>query len=103
MALTPEAKLYVSWAVSCLLAGCIGLALYRGLYVFILLRARSTLIMLVATLGVLMTISALLIMTFSNTTHALPESLGNESVSSAARLSRRSHSSASAARLSDSS
>ena len=80
VALTPEARLYVSWAVSCLLAGCIGLALYRGLYAFILLRARSTLIMLVATLGVLLTISALLIMTFSNTTHALPESLGNESV-----------------------
>ena len=80
LASTPEAELYMSWVVSCLLAGCVGLALYRGLYVFILLRARSTLIMLVATLGVLLTISALLIMTFSNTTHALPESLGNESV-----------------------
>ncbi len=80
VAMTPEAKLYVSWFVSCLLAGCTGLALYRGLYAFILIRARSTLIMLVASLGVLMTISAFLVITFSNTTHALPESFGTESV-----------------------
>ena len=30
----PGSKLYLSWAVSCLLAGIVGLALYRGLYVY---------------------------------------------------------------------
>lgn len=73
---TPESRLYISWLVSCLLAGAVSLALYRGLYAFILIRARSTLIMLVATLGVLLTVTAILVMTFSNTTHPLPASFG---------------------------
>ena len=77
LAQTPESRLYISWLVSCLLAGAVSLALYRGLYAFILIRARSTLIMLVATLGVLLTITAILVMTFSNTTHPLPASFGN--------------------------
>ena len=80
VALRPEASLYLSWVVSCLLAGCVGLALYRGLYVLILLRARSTLIMLVATLGVLLTVSALIVIIFTSTTHALPESLGSQPI-----------------------
>ena len=50
---TPGAKLYLSWVVSCLLAGTVGLALYRGLYVYMRERARSPLIMLVASLGIL--------------------------------------------------
>ncbi len=74
---SPGSRLYISWLVSCLLAGTVSLALYRGLYAFILLRARSTLIMLVATLGVLLTITSILVMTFSNTTHPLPVSFGN--------------------------
>ncbi|MYD35865.1 MAG: branched-chain amino acid ABC transporter permease [Dehalococcoidia bacterium] len=77
LAQAPESRLYISWLVSCLLAGVVSLALYRGLYAFILIRARSTLIMLVATLGVLLTITAILVMTFSNTTHPLPASFGN--------------------------
>ncbi len=77
LAQTPESRLYISWLVSCLLAGAVSLALYRGLYAFILIRARSTLIMLVATLGVLLTITAILVMVFSNTTHPLPASFGN--------------------------
>ena len=77
LAQIPESRLYISWLVSCLLAGAVSLALYRGLYAFILIRARSTLIMLVATLGVLLTITAILVMTFSNTTHPLPTSFGN--------------------------
>ena len=55
---TPGAKLYLSWAVSCLLAGAVGLALYRGLYVYMRQRARSPLIMLVASLGILLAITA---------------------------------------------
>ena len=81
LAMTPESRLYISWLVSCLVAGTVSLALYRGLYAFILIRARSTLIMLVATLGVLLTITAILIMVFSNTTHPLPASFGNDSIS----------------------
>ena len=77
LAQTPESRLYISWLLSCLLVGAVSLALYRGLYAFILIRARSTLIMLVATLGVLLTITAILVMTFSNTTHPLPASFGN--------------------------
>ncbi len=77
LAQIPGSRLYISWLVSCLLAGAVSLALYRGIYVFILIRARSTLIMLVATLGVLLTITAILVMTFSNTTHPLPTSFGN--------------------------
>ena len=44
----PGSKLYLSWVVSCLLAGIVGLAFYRGLYVYMRERARSPLIMLVA-------------------------------------------------------
>lgn len=77
LAQTPASRLYISWLVSCLLAGAVSLALYRGLYTFILIRARSTLIMLVATLGVLLIITAILVMVFSNTTHPLPASFGN--------------------------
>ena len=47
----PGSKLYLSWAVSCLLAGIVGLAFYRGLYVYMRERARSPLIMLVASLA----------------------------------------------------
>ena len=48
----PGSSLYLSWGVACLLTGAISLALYRGLYVHIRQRARSPLIMLVATLGI---------------------------------------------------
>ena len=54
----PGSKLYLSWAVSCLLAGIVGLALYRGLYVYMRQRSRSPLIMLVASLGILLAITA---------------------------------------------
>ena len=54
----PGSKLYLSWAVSCLLAGAVGLAFYRGLYIYIRQRARSPLIMLVASLGILLAITA---------------------------------------------
>ena len=55
---TPSANLYLSWGVSCLLTGAFSLALYRGLYVRIRQRARSPLIMLVATLGILLAVIA---------------------------------------------
>ena len=76
----PESNLYLSWVVSCLLAGCVGLALYRGLYFFMLARAKSTLIMLVGSLGVLLTISALIVIVFSSAPRALPAALGSEPI-----------------------
>ena len=76
----PESNLYLSWVVSCLLAGCVGLALYRGLYIFMLARAKSTLIMLVGSLGVLLTISALIVIVFSSAPRALPAALGSEPI-----------------------
>ncbi len=72
----PGAGLYLSWAVSCLLAGAVGLALYRGLYVYMRQRARSPLIMLVASLGILLAIAALIVIVFDAAPKALPQAFG---------------------------
>ena len=74
---TPDAKLYLSWGVSCLLAGVVGLAFYRGLYVYMRARSQSPLIMLVASLGILLAITALTSIVFESTPRPLPEALGN--------------------------
>ncbi len=76
----PGSKLYLSWAVSCFLAGTVSLALYRGLYVFMRERARSPLVMLVATLGILLAFSALIVIVFEPTPRPLPEPFGNETM-----------------------
>ena len=62
----PGSRLYLSWGLSCLLAGAIGLALYRGLYVYMRQRARSPLIMLVASLGILLSITAAIAIVFQS-------------------------------------
>ena len=72
----PGSKLYLSWAVSCLLAGSVGLALYRGLYVYMRQRSRSPLIMLVASLGILLALSALISIVFSSAPRPLPDPFG---------------------------
>ena len=77
VASTPESKLYLSWAVSCLLAGAVGLALYRGLYVYMRERARSPLIMLVASLGLLLAITAATSIVFESAPRPLPEAFGS--------------------------
>ena len=74
----PGARLYLGWAVSCLLAGAVGLALYRGLYIYMLERARSPLIMLVASLGVLLALTAATTIVFEATPRPLPEAFGSE-------------------------
>ena len=74
----PGTGLYLSWAVSCLLAGCVGLALYRGLYVYMRQRARSPLIMLVASLGILLAISAFIIIVFESPPKPLPTAFGSD-------------------------
>ena len=70
-------KLYLSWVVSCLLAGMVGLGFYRGLYVQIIQRTRSRLIMLVASLGVLLALTALTIIVFESAPRPLPEAFGS--------------------------
>ncbi len=75
---SPESNLYLSWGVSCLLAGAVGIALYRGLYVYMRERARSPLVMLVASLGVLLAITALITIVFQSAPRPLPEAFGSE-------------------------
>ncbi len=78
LANSPGSKLYLSWGVSCFLAGSVSLALYRGLYVYMRQRARSPLVMLVATLGILLAFSALIVMVFEPTPRPLQEPFGND-------------------------
>ena len=74
----PGSGLYLSWALSCLLAGIASLALYRGLYVHMRERARSPLIMLVASLGILLAITALTTIIFQSAPRPLPDTFGSE-------------------------
>ena len=73
----PGSKLYLSWAVSCLLAGVVALALYRGLYVYMRQRSRSPLIMLVASLGILLAITAATTIVFQSAPRPLPDAFGS--------------------------
>ena len=75
---SPGSGLYLSWGVSCLLAGVVGLALYRGLYVYMRERARSPLVMLVATLGILLAMTAFTTIVFQSAPRPLPDSFGSE-------------------------
>ncbi len=72
VARTSGSALYLSWGVSALLAGATGLVLYRGLYFYMRRRARSPLVMLVASLGVLLAITAFISIIFSPTGRTLP-------------------------------
>ena len=74
----PGSRLYLSWAVSCLVAGAVAVALYRGLYVYMRRRARSPLIMLVASLGVLLAITAATAIVFESAPRPLPQAFGSE-------------------------
>ena len=77
VARAPASSLYLSWAVSCLLAGAVSLALYRGLYVYMRRRARSPLIMLVASLGILLALTAFTTVIFQSAPRPLPEAFGS--------------------------
>lgn len=74
----PGSGLYLSWVVSCLLAGAVSLALYRGLYVYMRRRARSPLIMLVASLGILLSITAATSIVFEPAPRPLPTAFGSD-------------------------
>ena len=78
VATEPSSQLYVSWAVAGLMAGAIGLALYRGLYLYVRKRSRSPLIVLVASLGVLLAITAVITIVFESAPRPLPETFGRE-------------------------
>ncbi len=75
---SPGSSLYLSWGVSCLLAGIVSLALYRGLYMYMRERARSPLIMLVASLGILLAITAFTSIVFQPAPRPLPEAFGSD-------------------------
>ena len=74
----PGSSLYLSWGVSCLLAGAVGLTLYRGLYIFMRKQARTPLIMLVASLGILLAITAFTTIVFQSAPRPLPEAFGSD-------------------------
>ena len=74
----PDSQLYLSWAVSCLMAGTVGLALYRGMYIYMRERARSPLIMLVGSLGILLAMTAAITIVFQTAARPLPEAFGND-------------------------
>ena len=74
----PGSQLYLSWAVSCLMAGTVGLALYRGMYIYMRERARSPLIMLVGSLGILLAMTAAVTIVFQTAARPLPEAFGND-------------------------
>ena len=76
LAVTPGANLYLSWVVGAAIAGATGLALYRGLYFYLRRRASSPLIMLVGSLGVLLTLTALVSIVFSPDGRPLPPPFG---------------------------
>ena len=75
---SPHLNLYISWLVSCLLAGAVGLAMYRGLYSFMRERSRSPLVMLVASLGILLSISAAITIVFQAAPRPLPAAFGSD-------------------------
>ena len=78
VAVTPSLSLYLSWGVACLLSGMVSLALYRGLYVYMRERAKSPLIMLVASLGILLAITAFITIVFRSAPRPLPDVFGSE-------------------------
>ena len=78
VARTSGSSLYLSWAVSCLLVGAVGLSLYRGLYMYMRRRASSPLVMLVASLGILLAVTAFLTIIFQSAPRPLPEAFGSD-------------------------
>ena len=68
--------LYLSWAMGALLAGSAGLAIYRGIYFYLRRQARSPLVMLVGSLGLLLSITAFISIIFSPDGRPLAEPFG---------------------------
>jgi len=73
---TPGTRLYLSWVVGASLAGASGLAIYRGIYFYLRRQARSPLVMLVGSLGLLLSITAFISIVFSPDGRPLAEPFG---------------------------
>ena len=73
---TPGTRLYLSWVMGATLAGASGLAIYRGVYFYLRRQARSPLVMLVGSLGFLLSITAFISIVFSPDGRPLAEPFG---------------------------
>ena len=70
--------LYLSWAMGAMFGGVTGVALYRGLYYYMRRRARSPLVMLVGSLGILLSITAFISIVFSPDGRPLAQPFGSD-------------------------
>ena len=77
---TESANLPLSAAIGILLVGCLSLVLYRGLFYHLRKRARSPMIMLVASLGVMIMLIALIVIVFTAQAHDLPDPFGTDPI-----------------------
>ena len=73
---TTGTRLYLSWAMGATLAGAASLAIYRGVYFYLRQQARSPLVMLVGSLGFLLSITAFISIIFSPDGRPLAEPFG---------------------------
>ena len=73
----PGAILYLSWGMGAILAGAAGLAIYRGIYFYLCRQAKSPLVMLVGSLGLLLSITAFISIIFSPDGRPLAEPFGS--------------------------
>jgi branched-chain amino acid transport system permease protein len=69
-------RLYLSWFMGATLAGASGLAIYRGVYFYLRRQARSPLVMLVGSLGFLLSITAFISIVFSPDGRPLAQPFG---------------------------
>lgn len=73
----PGSILYFSWGMGVMLAGATGLTIYRGIYFYLRRQARSPLVMLVGSLGLLLSITAFISIIFSPDGRPLAEPFGS--------------------------
>ncbi len=73
----PGSILYLSWGMGAMLAGASGLTIYRGIYFYLRRQARSPLVMLVGSLGLLLSITAFISIIFSPDGRPLSEPFGS--------------------------
>lgn len=77
---TANAILPLSAVLGVFYAGCISLALYRGFYYYLRRRARSPMIMIVASLGIMLAMQAAISVIFTPQPQRLPDPFGIEPV-----------------------
>jgi len=77
---TPGANLYITWVVGPLLAGFLGLGLYRWVFIYILKGTRSNMGVLVGSLGLLLAFTAIKSVIFTPAGKTLPDTFGSSSI-----------------------